>query len=152
MGFKSQIADALVARINLVTIANGYSLDVKTVKFDKVKLNIAEYHDTELPAVQIIDLSKIFKHQMSQSESRWVLAIEMVLRQTEGIGAVDQKALWDFEEDVMRSIMLKPRLDLSFVRHVLLIDSATDLHLQGEEYIATLGLEILYKEPVTGSC
>ena len=149
MGFKSQIADALVARINLVTVANGYTMDVKYVKFDKIKLNIQDYQNHELPAVQLIDLSKNFEHSMSQSESKWFIAIEMVMRTTEQLGTVDQKSLWDFEEDVMRSIMKVPRLGLSFVRHVKLVDAQTDLHLHEPNYVATLGIEILYREPVT---
>ena len=152
MGYKSQISDALVSKIENVTIANGYTFDVKTVKFDKVRQNISSYADTELPAVQIIDLSKLFKHVRTKSDSRWILAIEMCMRSTNSIGVIDQKALWDFEEDVMRAIMDEPTLGLNFVVHVTLLDSVTDLHLQENEYIATLGIEILYKEIVTGSC
>lgn len=152
MGYKSQIAAALISKIENVTVANGYSLDVKTVKFDKVRLNIAEYTDNEIPAVQIIDLTRQFQHVRGKSDSRWILAVEMCLRSNNTIGVVDQNKLWDFEEDVMRAIMKDPTLGLPFMYHVKLLDSATDLHLQGAEYISTLGLEILYKEPVTGSC
>lgn len=149
MGFKSQIADAIVARINLVTVVNGYTQDVGLVKFDKIKINIQDYQNHELPAVQLIDLSKNFEHSISKSESKWFIAIEMILRTTEQLGTIDQKALWDFQEDVMRSIMALPRLGLSFVRHVKLVDEVTDLHLHDPNYIATLGIEVLYREPVT---
>lgn len=148
-GFKSQIAEALKARIALVSIANGYTQDVKSITFDKVKLNIADYGDYELPAVQLIDLSKTFEHQMARSKSTWFVTVEMCMRTTETIGTVDQQSLWDFQEDVMRAIMGDPKLGLSFVIHTRLIDEVTDLHLQQPNYIANIGLEILYYEPIT---
>lgn len=149
VGYKSQIAQKLVERIELVTIANGYTQDIKTVSFDKIKLNIADYNDTDLPAVQIIDQSKVFKHVRSTSESSWFVVIELCMRSTQELGVVDQQNMWDLQEDVMRSIMADPTLGLSFMFHVKLIDSVTDLHLQEPNYTATIGLEILYKEPIT---
>lgn len=148
-GFKSQIAQKLVAAIQDVSIANGYSQDVQTVTFDKVKVNISDYADYHLPAVQVIDQSKLFKHEMSRSKSTWFLAVEICLRDTQAIGEVDQQALWDLQEDVMRAIMADPKLGLSFVQHVKLVDEVTDLHLQEPNYIAIIGLEILYYEPIT---
>jgi hypothetical protein len=148
-GFKSQIAQKIVTAIEGVTIANGYTQDVQTVTFDKVKVNISDYADYQLPAVQIIDQSKIFEHQMSRSKSTWFLAVEICLRDTMALGEVDQQMLWDLQEDVMRSIMKEPQLGLGFVIHVKLVDEATDLHLQSPNYIAIIGLEILYYEPVT---
>jgi len=149
IGLKAQIAQAVVARIQTVTKANGYTQDIKTVRFDRVRLNLADYSDYELPAVQIIDATKLFKLEMSRSKSAWFLAIELVMRTTENIGVVDQQALWDLEENVMRAIMATPQLGLSFVVQMTPVDSATDLHLQEPNYIATLGLEITYYEPVT---
>jgi len=148
-GYKSQIAQKLIERINLVKKANGYTQDIQTVRFDKVRLNLADYADYELPAVQIIDTTRVFTHEMSRSKSSWFLAIEMVMRTTENIGVVDQQALWDLEENVMRAIMEKPKLGLNFVIQVKLIDSVTDLHLQEPNYISTLGIEVVYYEPVT---
>jgi hypothetical protein len=149
VGLKSQMAQALKARINLVTIANGYTVDVKTVAFDKIKLNIQDYADYQLPAVQIIDLSKIFEQQMSRSKSTWTLAIELCMRTTEVLGVVDQESMWDFQENVVRAIMAEPQLGLSFVIQCRPIDEVTDLHLQEPNYTAIIGLEILYYQPVT---
>ena len=148
-GFKSQIAQKLVEAIETVSIANGYSQNVQTVAFDKVKLNISDYSDYQLPAVQVIDQSKLFEHQMSRSRSKWFVAVEICLRDTEAVGDVDQQSLWDLQEDVMRSIMKDPKLGLSFVQHVKLVDEITDLHLQTPNYIAIIGLEIMYYEPIT---
>jgi len=149
MGFKSQIADSLVSRINLVTVLNGYTKDIKTIRFDRVKLNIAEYEDWELPAVQLIDLSKLFRHEMSRSASQWFIAVELCLRTTEELGVVDQRTLWDLMEDIIRAIMAEPKLGLPFVQHCRLVDEITDLHLQEPNYTATIGLEVLYHEPIT---
>jgi len=149
VGFKSQIAQALKTRIELVTIANGYTLDVATVAYDKVRLNISDYANSELPAVQILDQEKKFKHEMSRSKSEWKFVLELCLRTTPSMGVVDQETLWDFEEDVVRSIMKVPNLGLPFLQHVKVIDSITDLHLQQPNYVAIIGIEILYYEPIT---
>jgi hypothetical protein len=149
MGWREQIGDALVAQISNVTVANLYSIDVKTVTFDKVKINIADYNDHELPAVQIIDAYGRYNHEMSRSKTQWFLAVELCLRTTEAIGEVSQKTLWNFLEDVVRSIMITPKLGLPWVVHCKLVDGMTDLHLQAPNYTATIGLEILFYEPIT---
>ena len=153
-GLKSTIADALVGKIQNVTVANSYSQDLKTVVFDKVRLNIADYQDYQLPAVQVIDLSTIFKHEMSRSLTSWFVVLEICMRTTETIGTVDQKALWDLEEDVKRAVFQDPKLGLGAnndvpIVHALLVDAQTDLHVLEPNYIATLGLEIKYYEPIT---
>jgi len=148
-GFKSQIAQKLIEKIGNVTIANGYSQDVKTVAFDKVKVNISDYADFELPAVQLIDQSKKYNHEFSRSKSEWRIALELCMRTTSTLGVVDQQTLWDLEEDIVRAIMEVPNLGLNFLQHVTLTDEITDLHLQEPNYIAIIGLEILYYEPIT---
>jgi len=145
---QTQIAEKLKLAIENVTIANGYSRDVKTVAFDKVRLNIADYQDYELPAVQLIDLSSNINHQLSRSLTNWFIAIEICLRTTTS-GIVDQKALWDLQTDIIRAIMIDPKLSLNFVTHVVIIDKTTDLHLQEPNYIGTIGIEIQFYEPIT---
>lgn len=149
MGWREQIGDALVAQISNVTVANFYSIDVKTVAFDDVKINIQDYKDYELPAVQIIDAYDRYNHEMSRSKTQWFLAVELCLRTTELIGEVSQKTLWNLKEDVVRAIMATPKLGLPWVIHCKLVDGMTDLHLQAPNYTATIGLEILFYEPIT---
>lgn len=150
-GYKSQIAAKLKTAIESVTVANGYSKTVKTVSFDRVKINIAEYQDFELPAVQIIDLSSTINHERSRSLTSWFLVVEICMRTTTGLGIIDQKALWDLQEDIVRAIMAKPKLDLNFVVHAKIIDEVTDLHLSDPNYIANIGIEIMYYEPITST-
>ena len=154
MGLKADIATALVGKIENVTVANGYSQDVKTVVFDKVRLNINDYADYQIPAIQIIDISTIFKHEQSRSKTSWFLALEILLRTTQVIGTVDQKSLWTLEEDVKRAVFQDPKLGLGPnpdipIIAAFLVDAQTDLHSQEPNYIATLGLEIRYYEPIT---
>lgn len=153
MGRKAEIADKLVAAIKKVTKDNGYTQDVKKVSFDQVKVNIADYADYELPAVQIIDITKVFTHLRGRSQSRWVLGIEICMRSHSTSGTVDQQALWNLEEDIIHEIFKTPQLELSYVIQAKLLDGATDLHLHGPEYIAIIGLEIEYYEQITpGVC
>jgi hypothetical protein len=149
MGLKADIAAALVARIELVTTANGYSQDLKTVTFDKVKINILDYDDYELPAVQLIDLSALYSHEMSRSKTSWSIALEICMRTTQNLGTVSQVDLWNLQEDVVRAIMAEPNLGVTGVIHVRLLDAVTDLHMLEPNYIATVGLEVLYYEPIT---
>ena len=151
-GLRSQIADKLKEKIESVTVANGYNQDVGVVRFDSVVLNIAEYQDYELPAVQIIDLNAQINHEMSRSRTSWFLAIEMCMRSTVN-GIVNQQSLWDFQDDVIRAIMDDPKLGLNFVVQAQVIDKLTDLHMQEPNYIGTIGIEVIYYEPITrNSC
>jgi len=149
MGFKQEITDALELKIKNVTQANGYSLDVQTVTSEVVKLNLGDYKDSELPAVQIIDASSVFKHEMSRSKTTWTLALELCLRSSLALGEVNQRTLWDFSEDVRRAVMKTPNLGLSYVQHVHLIAEITDLHLQQPNYTAIITIEVHFYEPVT---
>lgn len=147
-GPKSQIAAALKAAIEGVTVANGYSRNVGVVRFDKVKLNISDYQDYELPAVQLIDLSANISHEMSRSKTSWFLTVEICMRSTVD-GIVEQDDLWDFQEEVIRAIMVNPKLGLNFVVNCTIVDNVTDLHLNEPNYIGGIGLEIVYYEPIT---
>ena len=149
MGWRSQIGDALVLAIGQVTTANGYTQTLRTVEFDKIKVKISDFKDFELPAVQIYDTLGEFNHQMSRSKTSWFLTVEIVLRSTELLGTVSQRTLWDLSEDVVRAIMVKANLGLGWVQHCKMIDSMTDLHLQVPNYTATIGLEIMFYEPMT---
>lgn len=149
MGIKGQIADALELKIKDVTIANGYTVDVKSVSSEVIKLNIADYKDSELPAVQIIDAASVFKHENSRSFTTWTLGLELCMRSTLLLGEVNQRSLWDFAENVRRAIMKQPNLGIPFVLHTKLLSEITDLHLQQPNYTAIITIEVLFYEPVT---
>ena len=148
MGFKEEIADALELAIKQVTIANGYSLDVQTVTSEVIKLNLADYKDSELPAAQIIVGSQVFKHKMSRSKSTWTMGLELCLRSTQVLGEVNQRTLWNFCENVRRAVMKTPNLGLNYVQHVRLTAEVTDLHLQQPNYTAIISIEVLFYEPI----
>ena len=149
VGYKAQISQALQNRVELVSKANGYSQDIKTVTWEKVRLNIQDYEDRELPAVQIIGTLKNFNHEMSRSKSVWYPVLEVCLRTTQTIGIVDQGILFDLTEDVIRAVMAEPKLGLPWVVMTRLVDELSGLHLQEPNYIATIGLEVMYYEPIT---
>jgi len=149
LGIREQIATKLKERIELVTTANGYTQDVQTVTFNDIRINVDEWKDWELPAVQIIDLAGIYQHEMSRSRTIWNVAIEVVLRTTETLGQVGQVDLWNLMEDVTRSVMAVPKLDLSFVQHVKLSDHQTDIHIVPPNHIGILGWQVWFYEPIT---
>ena len=148
MGKRQEIADKLKERIELVTTANGYTQDVKTVTYDDIRINIDEWKDWELPAVQIIDLAGIYNHEISRSRTIWNLGIECIMRSTAS-GQIGQTDLWNFMEDVTRSVMANPKLDLSYVQHVKLSDHQTDIHTVAPNHIGILGWQVWFYEPMT---
>jgi len=157
MGLKSTIADALVGKIDNVTVANGFTQDLITVVFDKVRLNISDYKDSELPAVQVIDVNTIYQHSQGRAEVNWFVVLEICMRTTNKLGLIDQRSLWDLEEDVKRAVFADPKLGLGpsntvSIKHVKLVDAQTDLHLVAPNYIATIGLDIQYFEPLVSDC
>lgn len=149
MGLRSQILEKVKLQIEDVTIANGYTVDVKTVTFENIKVNIHEYQDWELPAVQIIDTAGLYKHEFSRSLTNWNFVTELCMRTTEVLGTVNQLSLLNFMEDVVRAVMAKPKLDLSFVQHVKLFDHQTDIHSIAPNYIAIIGWTAMFYEPIT---
>ena len=148
-GYKTQIASKIKQSLQQVTVANGYSQDLRTITFDQIRLNISDYNDYEIPAIQIIDLSSNVNHEMTRSKTSWFLTLEICLRSTLTLGVINQEKLWDLQEDIIRAIMIDPRLGLNFVVSVKIIDSLTDLHFEQPNYIANIGLEIEYYEPIT---
>ena len=145
--YKVEIGEAIVKQLKTITTENGYSQTLKSVLFDKVKVNIADYKRHEIPAIQLIDLQKTYQGVFKRSDSIWSLAIELALKNTKGtVGTIDQKALWRLQQDITDCLMKKPKLGLSWVKQINLIDEVTDLHTTDDLYTGILGLNVSYSE------
>jgi len=141
---RSKIADALLARLALVT-------DLKYRAFDVVRLQASDFQDYEIPAVQIIDLAELNTHEMKRGKKDWNLVIEVIVGPTES-AAVTQQTLWDLMQLIEETVWAVPNLGLSEVIHMKLLTTSTDLHLMAPFYLGRIELSVMYYQPLVGTC
>jgi hypothetical protein len=141
---RSKIADALMARLALVT-------DLKYRAFDTVRLQASDFADYEIPAVQIIDLAELTTHEQRRGKKEWNLVIEVIIGPTEA-EAVTQQKLWDLMQLIEETIWEVPNLGLTDVIHAKLLTTSTDLHLMAPFYLGRIELSVLYYQPLVGTC
>ena len=141
---KTKISTALV---NILTAIP----QVKYVSFDDIKILVQDFNDTEIPAIQIIDLASTITHEQSRVRYLWRLAVEIVLKSREN-NTVNQQDLWNLEYEVIRAIFAVPNFYVPGVLHAKLTGSVTDLHLLKPYYFSRLDLEIDFYENAVRLC
>lgn len=141
---RSKIADAILARLDLVT-------ELKYKNFDAVRLQASDFADWELPAAQMIDLAELTTHEMRRARKEWNLVIEVIVGPTEE-EAVTQHSVWDLMQAIEEQIWAVPNLGLAEVVHCKLLTSSTDLHLMAPFYLGRLEMSVIYYQPLVGSC
>lgn len=141
---RSQIADALLARIATLPA-------IKSSSFDVVRLQANDFQDWELPAVQIIDLGEINTHETRRAKKGWQLVVELILGPT-GATVPTQKTLWDLMQDLEQAIWAEPNLNIPGVVHMVLTQTSTDLHLMTPYYLGRIELQVDYYQPLVGTC
>lgn len=141
---RSKIADALMARLALVT-------ELKYRAFDVVRLQASDFADYEIPAVQIIDLAELNTHEMKRGKKDWNLVIEVIVGPTES-EAVSQQALWNLMQLIEETVWAVPNLGLTEVIHCKLLTTSTDLHLMAPFYLGRIEMSVMYYQPLVGTC
>ncbi len=141
---KSRIAKALVAVLESIP-------SFKYVAFDKVKLYVSDFKETEIPAAQFIDLTEAITHERSRVLRRWSLSLEIVHKATEN-EAISQEDMWNLEYQVARKIWLNPNLGIPGVIHCQYISNSTDLHLLEPFYVLRMDFDVLYYEHLVTDC
>lgn len=144
---RSQIADAIISRLNLV-------LDLKSRSFDKIRLLEFDFDEWELPACQIIDGPESNIHEMKRGRKSWNLILEVVIGPKESTQYnPTQKDLWDLMETIEKTIMQPPtQLNLDFVIGIKLLGSQTDQGLLQPYYTGRINFNIDYYQPLIGEC
>ena len=143
---RSQIADALLARIALIP-------GVKTSTFDRIKLLESDFDEWELPAVQIIDNEETNVHEMKRGRKSWPVTIELVIGPKQSTQYVPtQKDQWDLIEEIEKTVMQTPKLGLAAVIQVRLLGSITDQGLLRPYYTARINFVIDYYQELVGPC
>jgi hypothetical protein len=130
---------------------------VKYVAFDKVKLLAADFLETEIPAIQLIDVNLTSVHEMSRSKNNWQIALELLMKSDESV-TVSQSDLWNLEYEVKRKLWANPGLPGvsagagGKVIQMNFIGSQTDLHLLEPYYFSRLDFEVVYYESLVTDC
>lgn len=141
---KSQIATALVNKLDEVW-------DLKYIAFDRVKVLISDFNDTELPACQLFDLSETIEHQQNRILRRWQIALEVVMKQTQN-RYVDQQELWDLCYSIERRMWSVPNLGIPGVIHLVHLGTTTDLHMVEPYYTARILFEVQFYDNLVRDC
>lgn len=144
ISIRTQIANALMARLNLITEFNYRS-------FDTVRLQNGDFQEFELPACQVVDLGNPNVHEMKRGKRTWNIAVEIIMG-PKSTDTPDQTDLWDLIEYTENTIFAVPNLGVAGVVHMLLLDSYTDLHLMQPYYLGRIELMIEYYQPLVGVC
>lgn len=141
---KSQIATAIVMRLEEVW-------DLQYISFDRIKVLISDFNETELPGCQVIDLSESVQHESARILRRWQLAVEVVMKQTAD-RYVDQQELWDLCYSIERKLWQNPNLGIPGVIQLTHLGTTTDLHLIEPYYTARILLEISFYDNLIRDC
>lgn len=141
---KSKIAQAITAKLESVKSLNYIS-------FDRVKLLASDFHEYELPAVQLIDVALSNEHEQLRAKKFWQIALELVMKGSQH-GGVSQEDLWNLEYEILRRLWSVPNLGIKGVIHMKFLSSSTDLHILDPYYTARLDFEVQFYEDMVREC
>ena len=98
MGCKrTEVLNALAARLNTIQAANGYTLSVKKVYYDDIPLGI-ELADHEVPAILLLDKECRLDHAFSDLSAQWFFELQLIH------GQVPDSTMLDFTRQVCKAI------------------------------------------------
>lgn len=141
---KTKIARALVALINEMSI-------FRYVAFDRVKLYVQDFHESEIPGAQFIDVAESISHERNRSYRKWSISLEVVHKSTEN-EYITQEDMWDIEYQISRKIWAQPNLGIPGIVHCKYTGNATDMHLLEPFYLLRLDFDVLYYEHLVADC
>jgi hypothetical protein len=141
---KSKIAQKIKEILESISALNYVSVDW-------VRLTSADFNQSELPAVQLIDVFCQAEHERLRAKKTWGLSLELIMRGSEN-EEVGQKDLWDLEQQIHRELFKRPNFDLPGVISLRLLSSSSDLHLLHPYYYSRSDFEVIFYENLTGEC
>lgn len=141
---KSKIAAEIINRCS--TIAR-----VKYVAFDKVKLLASDFNESQIPAIQLIDIGMTSQPEQSRASKSWQIALELLMR-SDQYREVSQQDLWNLENEVLRKVFANPQLGIPGVKDLVLLGSTTDLHLLEPYYYSRISIQVNFYEALVRDC
>lgn len=153
---KKLIVDAIKARLALITTYDA-PVAFQAIVSDKIRVNLSDWQDMEIPAVQIIDAGTLEIPERCRGAITWSVVVQICLRERNGF-ACTQETMWLYEQAAKEAIMGQPDLGLTganalpytaAIKHIMPTDRAADLHTYAPNYVVNLGFQVLYYEPMT---
>lgn len=126
---------------------------IKTINYELIRLNLSDFQEHELPAVQFYDEGEFYNHAQSRVKTDWNLTVELIMKQNVS-GLVNQVELFEKKFEVELQIGHNVRLGLenTGIIHVQYLSSVTDLHTFEPFYIARLLFNVQFYKEYTAPC
>jgi len=148
MSLKSEILDAVAARLGKIKAANGYSIDVKRVYYDKIPMGI-QLNSYQLPVIFILDASDYFELEHSCLKGSWDFRLQLWHSNREG-----DFTMLDFVRQVMKNLYAdSPTAERSdafralhpSVYELVPISVSTDLNMIDANRVSELSFQVRYR-------
>jgi hypothetical protein len=97
MSIRSEILQALAARLRGITTAHGYSLDVQQVYADEVPLGM-DLAEHEVPAILLLDKECKVEHEFTDLNCEWIFELQLIH------GQVSDSVMLDFTRQVAKAL------------------------------------------------
>lgn len=118
----------------------------------KMRLSFSELQEFEVPYLQIYGLGQTYEPTRTEILTRWQLAVDIVLRQSEA-GLIDQRDLDDKRQEVIEAVGADPKLGLTYgIVHTIPLQSSDDLYTFDPFFVSTITFEALFRKPFVREC
>jgi len=122
----------------------------KIIDWEKIRILTADFPEHELPCIQFYHVRTDYEPQQGRVQARMSINVEVCIKSSYNGGKVDQKTLFDYMDDILRAVGVKPNLGIAGVIHTKLMSDETDAHSLQPHYIGILNFEVLYLTTFTG--
>lgn len=143
---EKQIFESLASRLTSLAW-------VKTVNYELIRLNLADFQEHELPAIQFYDEGQFNQHVQTRVETFWDITVELIMKQTVA-GVVNQVELFEKKFEVEKQIGHQVQLNLpnTGMIHVHYPNAVTDLHTFEPYYVARMTFRVQFLKEYTAPC
>lgn len=105
MGLLSDIQDALAARLETITVANGYLTEVKSVYFDKIPM-ATQLDPHQLPAILLLFNAVEVEKIVGCNRTKAIFEIQCI-----DVGESTDKDMINFTSDVYKAVFYNSSTD-----------------------------------------
>lgn len=144
VAMKTKIARAVVARLQQLPTLNY-------IAFDRVVNAHNEYNDTDIPALQIWDVSSTTVRQQARGRVAWILMAELTMKTV--TYEVTQEELWNLTADI-KAILFKYQTwsEIPGVIQMIDMQEGTDLHTFGPYYKSFFQFQVDFYDDIYDDC
>lgn len=121
----------------------------KVVAWEQIRLLSSDFQDHELPCVQFYHVRTDYTPQQGRVEARMQFNVEVCLKSNAN-SSVDQQALFDRMDDILKAVGTNPNLGIPGMIHLRLLSDETDTHTIVPHYLGILAFEATYLTTYTG--